>query len=244
MRRFEILLVAICAPICVGTYADSLHEDKRFLAMDRELIPLHSPEGRRLLKESTSDEAYWQLSQFYVPQPDLGSCGVASCLMVLNALPIDRPVSKLYAPYPFFTPDNFFPPEVEAIATRAKVSDSGMSLEQLSRVLATHPVSVERVFASNSSVEEFRKRARTILAKPDHYIIVNYLRTALGQKSGGHISPLAAYHEKSDTVLVLDVANFKYPWSFVSVNRLWKAMSEAIDSESQKSRGYVVITPK
>jgi len=35
--------------------------------------------------------------------------------------------------------------------------------------------------------------------------IVNYKRSAIGQKGGGHISPLGAYDEISDSFLVLDV---------------------------------------
>jgi len=34
---------------------------------------------------------------------------------------------------------------------------------------------------------------------------VNYKRSAIGQKGGGHISPLGAYDEISDSFLVLDV---------------------------------------
>ena len=40
---------------------------------------------------------------------------------------------------------------------------------------------------------------------------MNYLRKAIGQERGGHISPLAAYDAKSDRFLILDVARYKYP---------------------------------
>ena len=39
-------------------------------------------------------------------------------------------------------------------------------------------------------------RARDYLAPKDHFVIVNYLRKAIGQETGGHISPLAAYDAK------------------------------------------------
>jgi hypothetical protein len=35
-------------------------------------------------------------------------------------------------------------------------------------------------------------------------VIVNYLRNAIGQEWGGHISPLAAYDADTDRFLILD----------------------------------------
>jgi hypothetical protein len=59
-----------------------------FLTMPKDLIPLDSMPGRQLFRESHANEAFWRLAQFYCTQPDLGSCSVASCLMILNAMPI------------------------------------------------------------------------------------------------------------------------------------------------------------
>jgi hypothetical protein len=42
-------------------------------------------------------------------------------------------------------------------------------------------------------------------------VIVNYLRKAIGQEKGGHISPLAAYDAETDRFLILDVSRYKYP---------------------------------
>ena len=50
-----------------------------------------------------------------------------------------------------------------------------------------------------------------ISASRGHFVIVNYLRKALGEQTGGHISPLAAYDGKADRFLILDVARYKYP---------------------------------
>jgi hypothetical protein len=211
--------------------------------MDSTLIPLQSRDGRQLLKESKAQEAFWELSQYYAPQPDLGSCSVASCTMILNALPIDRPVSPHHAPFKLFTPDNFFTKEVEAIVPRKQVSSSGMSLGQLASVLATYPLAVETVYASDSDLDRFRKVLADSLARPDTFVLVNYLRKSLGQESGGHISPLGAYNQQADRVLILDTANYKYPWTWVKTEHLWKAMVES-DPESKRSRGYVLVSAK
>jgi glutathione-S-conjugate glycine hydrolase len=223
-------------------------EDKHFLPTDKVLTPLNSAEGRRLLLESKAQEAFWNLSQFYAPQPDLGSCSVASCTMVLNALPIERPVSKQHQPYKLFTPDNFFTPEIETLlktdklTARQRVSASGITLGELAKVLSTHLVKVECVYASDSDINRFRTELRTSLGCTDRHMIVNYLRGTLHQVAGGHISPLGAYNDRADKVLILDTANYKYPWIWVKTSDLWKAMAETIDDDSQRSRGYAIVS--
>jgi hypothetical protein len=212
--------------------------------MPKELIPLNSPEGRKLLATSGSQEAFWDLAQYYTAQPDLGTCSVASCLMVLNALPVERPVSKPHGSFKLFTAENFFSPKVEEITTRKKVSSFGMSLKEVSRVLETYPVQVECVFAGESTVQVFRQKVRESLAEKDKHVIVNYLRKSLGQETGGHISPIGAYNETADKVLILDTANYKYPWTWVPVDELWKAMASAADPGSKTTRGYVLVSTK
>jgi hypothetical protein len=52
--------------------------------------------------------------------------------------------------------------------------------------------------ASDSSVEKFRAVVRDYLSQESRFVIVNYLRKAIGQEKGGHISPLAAYDAETD----------------------------------------------
>lgn len=213
-----------------------------FLPLPEGLVPLDSPRGRQIFQAS-GNEPFWRLTQFYAPQPDLGSCSVASCAMVLNALPIERPISKPHGKYRLFTPDNFFTPGVEAIASRKKVSAAGMTLQQLALVLQTFPVTVEWGYASDITLPKFRAKVKETTQQPDKYMLVNYLRKSLDQESGGHISPLGAYNEADDMVLIIDTANYKYPWTWAKLEDLWKAMKEAADPESGKTRGFVVVSP-
>jgi Phytochelatin synthase len=214
-----------------------------FLLLSEKLIPLNSPDGRQLLQESHANESFWALIQYYSSQPDLGSCSVASCTMVLNALTIARPVSKQHGRFKLFTADNLFSPEVEKIISRKRVSTSGMCLHQLNQVLASYGIQVSEYYASASTANEFRSLMRIALRTNDSFIIVNYLRDALEQESGGHISPIGAFSEKADCVLILDTANYKYPWIWVKTNELWKAMSEEADSASGLSRGFLLLSP-
>jgi len=72
-------------------------------------------------------------------------------------------------------------------------------------------------------------------------LVVSFSRTALGQTGDGHYSPVAAYHQGSDMVLVLDVARFKYPPYWVSVDTLWRAM-HARDAVTECARGWFVMS--
>ena len=72
-------------------------------------------------------------------------------------------------------------------------------------------------------------------------MIINYLRMAIGQERGGHISPLAAYDAQTDRFLILDVARYKYPPVWVTASDLFEAMNTRDADNENKTRGYVLI---
>jgi hypothetical protein len=71
-------------------------------------------------------------------------------------------------------------------------------------------------------------------------VIVNYDRAVLGQNGSGHVSPIGAYDEETDSVLVLDVARYKYPPVWVPFSTMFDAM-QSVDTGSNRSRGIVVV---
>ncbi|KAK6019952.1 hypothetical protein OSTOST_14400 [Ostertagia ostertagi] len=71
-------------------------------------------------------------------------------------------------------------------------------------------------------------------------IVASYDRSQLEQTGTGHFSPLGAFHAKSDRVLIMDVARFKYPPHWVELKQLQKAMC-SIDPTTRKTRGYVKL---
>ena len=131
--------------------------------------------------------------------------------MVLNALGLPALAVPEYTPYRTFTQDNVLSERTDAILPRETLARQGMTLDQIGAILDTQPVHAEVHHASDSSVDEFRRLARAYPGEGGHFVIVNYLRKALGEQTGGHISPLAAYDGKADRFLVLDVARYKYP---------------------------------
>jgi hypothetical protein len=104
-----------------------------------------------------------------------------------------------------------------------------------------HPVAVEVRHAADGGLDGFRAAARDYLAARDHFVLVNYQRKALGQEIGGHISPLAAYDEKADRFLILDVARYKHQPVWVRASDLFDAMNTPDAANDNKTRGYVLI---
>lgn len=208
-------------------------------ALPANLVALDSPEGERLLLEAKAREDFFHLVTTYVAQEQPSFCGVASSVMILNALPIASPPAE---PGALFNQTNFFNEAGNRVRPREDVLRGGMTLETIADLLRTHPTEVKAVYASDTTLEAFRDLAAKNLAKADDYIIVNYQRSELGQETTGHFSPLGAYDEKTDRFLLMDVARYKYPPVWVEAATLFKAMS-TLDLDSGKSRGFVVVSP-
>ena len=124
------------------------------------------------------------------------------------------------------------------------IKRQGITMDQLGGLLAVQPVTVSVRHAADSSVEAFRNEAREALAASGRFVIVNYLRKAIGQKKGGHISPLAAFDAESDRFLILDVARYKYPPVWVKTAELFAAMNTQDPDNENKTRGYVLVAKK
>jgi len=212
------------------------------LPLPDNLIDMRSDRGEQLLRESDALEAFVPLSVNFVTQENQAFCGVASIVMVLNALQLPAPAVPEYDPYRTFTQDNFLNEQTEAILPLDVLAKQGMTLDQLSELLATQPVKVERHHAADATLDAFRSTARDYLGKEGHFVIVNYLRKAIGQEKGGHISPLAAYDAETDRFLILDVSRYKYPPVWVTAADLFNAMNTTDADNQNRTRGFVLVT--
>jgi hypothetical protein len=212
------------------------------LSLPSNLIDLRSPQGEALLLETRALDAYFPISIAFETQKTQAYCGVASIVMVLNAIRAPAPTTPEYQPYNIFTQDNVLTDKTDTILPRGVLAQQGMTLDQLGQILGLYPLSVDVRHAAPSGLDEFRKTASAYLASKDHFVLVNYLRKALGEERGGHISPLAAYDEKADRFLILDVARYKYPPVWVSSSDLFDAMNTPDAANENKTRGYVLIS--
>jgi hypothetical protein len=210
------------------------------LPLPEALIAVDTAEGMQLLKDSWSKSDFVKLAIHFETQQNLGYCGVATTAMAMNALGAKRPVSAQHGPYCIFNQDNVFSEAAKAVKSPEAVAKNGLTLAQLGQFLKCQDCAAEVTLASDSTADAFRRIVASVTEDQESFIIVNYLRKAIGQESGGHISPVAAYNKAADSVLILDVARFKYPPVWVPVNRLWPAMV-AVDADSGRSRGFVVV---
>lgn len=206
-------------------------------------IPLATADGMALLSSSDARADYGALAQELVTQATLTYCGVASSVMVLNSLAVPAPVVPGYGSYRFWTQDNFWTGiDPERVVNANAVRRRGMTLQELSALLQGHGLQVERIHGQDLDLNSFRRRLRESLANPADRLLVNYNRPEVGQKGGGHIAPLAAYHAGRDQVLILDVSRYRYPTAWVPVTDLWRAI-RGIDADSGLSRGLVLVRP-
>jgi len=201
------------------------------LPLAEGLIPIASSSGQALLSEKRYIADYERLTQNFESQSRPAFCGVASSVVVLNAL---------RSAGPRVTQATFFTDAASKVRGSLQVTFAGMSLAQLGGLLHAHGLAVTLFYASDIPVDAFRSIARENLRTSGDFVLVNYQRAVLGQGKIGHISPLAAYNASTDRFLILDVAAYKYPPVWVSTAALWNAMN-TLDSSSDRTRGFILV---
>lgn len=209
------------------------------LPLPDHLVPLTSTDGQVLLRDSEALADYVPLTTQFVTQINQAFCGVASMAMVLNALGVPAPLAPQWE-RGYFTQENLLNEQTEAIIGQETIARQGLTLAELAGILETYPVTADVYYGSDVSLEEFRNQIRTNLETPGNYVLINYLRRAIGQERGGHISPLAAYDADTDRFLILDVSRYKYPPVWVQAETLWESINTT-DSVSGKTRGFLLI---
>lgn len=233
-----------------------------------ELTAFSSQEGKRYLMEAFAGgtaESYWKLTEHFVNQSDPAFCGVTTLLMCLNAMCID-PNIRWRGGWRFYGSEDVLLDRCCFSAER--IRRKGIVLEDFARLGRCHGLNIDlkrpplphnmsskdkgnhvsncKDGDASFSLDDFRQDIRWILsgteAKYQPLLVVSFSRSALGQTGDGHFSPIAAYHEETDQVLVLDVARFKYAPYWVKVDDLYHSM-EDLDSDTNKPRGWFLLSP-
>jgi hypothetical protein len=237
MRVFTSSLKVIGLGLCLAAGSVSAET----LPLPEPLIGLNSERGARLLLESEANRSYWPLSIQFVTQKNQAYCGVASLVMVLNALGLPAPTTPEFEPFKTFTQDNLLNDDTEKVLPKEVLAKIGMTLDQIGGILESYSVTADVRHAADTNVDEFRKLATEAMNTPNRYVIVNYLRRTIGQERGGHISPLAAYDADTDRFLVLDVSRYKYPPVWVEADDLFAAMNTPDSDNGNRTRGFVLV---
>ena len=231
------------------------------------LVEWDSEESLRRLSRSAHKTDFFPLSNHFVSQENKIFCGLASSVIVLNALrlgqrdglPQDNQSIKkderAWLPpgfNPFFekyTPGNILNSQTkkktEILGNPIQIngdlkSDYGLQLRQLAQVLRANQLSVTiQVVNEAADAKTVKQEITENLVTRNDFVLINYDRKSLGQKGGGHISPLGAYDKKSDSFLIMDVNPNKAPWVWVKSDDLIGAMRTF---DTVENRGYLLVS--
>jgi hypothetical protein len=152
--------------------------------------------------------------------------------------------------YHRYTQNNFLAHEpTQKVKTREQVfgkpaapdqkPDGGIQLRQFHGMLQAHGLDVQlRIVEDKLPEATITAELKQNLKTPGDYVVVNYHRPSLGQKGGGHISPLGAYDEASGSFLVMDVNPNGQPWVWVKAADLIRSMRTP---DVKENRGYVLV---
>lgn len=231
------------------------------------LVAFASKESQNRLTRSQAKVDFFELAGEYEAQMNAGTCGPTSAVIVLNALrpqtdarrPVDRtafpeerwkmlpagwsPVKPRYTQRAFLVDERLtavksferFYGEKDESGQR----DPGLQLEELYKILVLNGLDVTLGIVTDETTDaEVKKAMIANLKRADDYVIINYHRKALGQPGGGHISPVAAYDEQSDSFLVMDTNPNKAPWVWVDAADLIAAMRTF---DKTQNRGYLLV---
>ncbi len=182
-------------------------------------------------------------------------CGAATAVAIINSLRfitkpgdgddgVDLPVDPIYNPYAYATQTDIFDkcteksviketgggPGVDGILT----PPFGLNMDQVAALLQCHlhstksrtwTVTTQYVDPTHQTPGKLKFDLKNALQDPFSRVLVNYDRSQLGQNGGGHWSPIGGYSDKQDMFLLLDVAKYKYPPTWVPAERLFDALA-------------------
>jgi glutathione gamma-glutamylcysteinyltransferase len=224
-------------PLPEPTY--SVH--KRVLP--EHLIALSSPHGKTMLLDALQHktaESYWNLMNHFCNQSDPAYCGVTTLLICLNSMSVD-PNVRWRGGWRYYGEEDTI--LQRCCIPKERIQRAGITITEFARLAKCQGLQVTtKQPIDRNTVNEFRQDVKEILSKEDGLIVASFSRSALGQTGEGHFSPIAAYHEETDSVLVLDVARFKYSPYWVSISELHDAM-KPWDETSHQSRGWFILYP-
>ncbi|WP_282499140.1 phytochelatin synthase family protein [Pantoea stewartii] len=232
-----------------------------------QIVDWQSPEGIQRLTQATVKQDFFSLAPQFEGQNNKVYCGVASATIVLNSLRLHKnkkiePDSSLINTEDrvYFPKNNGWQPfwnrytqtSVVKYSSKPRIeifgkpktpggqSDYGLHLEDERRLLSNAGLKVKAVPVKDlAQQDKMKKEIIAAMQQDNSFVIVNFLRSAIGQSGGGHFSPLGAYDAKSDSFLIMDVSNTEHPWIWIDSQTLFKGMNTLDGAEN---RGYLLLS--
>lgn len=183
---------------------------------------------------------YFQVLQGMDAQVNQAYCGVATSAAIMNSFRGDivLPVDHVYSPYPYAVQADILNTTcVSANVVRINSTfngilapPGGLVLDQVKSLLecslpASATLRKVHVNPSIVSIDQMRQDMKDALLDPNSRVLINFDRAAVGQAGGGHFSPLGSYSSSKDAFLVMDVAKYKYPMSWIPTDLLYQSLS-------------------
>jgi hypothetical protein len=233
------------------------------------VVNWNSKDGVERFERSNFKGDFFRLAHHYKPQINPAACGQAAATVVLSAIyelnqksfPVieEWPISfgdKKYAlQYRLINETNFFNEATDKILDRRTISmkvtkkdgsfGGGIDADELQKMLKIQGVKSKLVIVdkfSDEKLESFRKLVKEVVNSPKEFLLLNYDHS-YKSLMGGHFSPIAAYDEKSDSVLMLDVAAHRNPWIWINLSDVYHAMNTKNYAQTSY-RGYLVVDTK
>ena len=263
--KFKIIFLFLLCILMI--YAVTKQNNNQRLSSSLILVEWDSEESIQRLSRSSHKADFFPLSNHFVSQENKIFCGLASSVIVLNALrlrqkeglPQDKKSiekkERKWLPVDFnpflekYTSNNILNDQtkkkIEMLGKPIQINDEmkrdyGLQLRQLAQVLLANQLSVTiRIVDEMMDANIIKQEIIKNLATQNDFVLVNYDRKSLGQKGGGHISPLGAYDQGSDSFLIMDVNPNKAPWVWVKSKDLIEAMRTF---DTVENRGYLLIS--
>ncbi|MCX8958746.1 phytochelatin synthase family protein [Erwinia psidii] len=231
-----------------------------------QIVDWQSSEGIQRLSQASVKQDFFSLAPQFEGQNNKVYCGIASATIVLNTMRLHEnkkiePDSSLISPEDraYFPKKNGWvpfwnrytqtsvvnysgKPRIEIFGkpkTPGGEADYGLHLEDERRLLTNAGLKVNAVpVRALEQQEKMKKEIIAAMQQDKSFVIVNFLRSAIGQSGDGHFSPLGAYDAKSDSFLIMDVSNTEHPWIWLDSQTLFKGMHTLDGAEY---RGYLIV---
>lgn len=226
----------------------------------------NSQEGIAKFNSSQYKNDFFQLANFYQAQQNPLFCSSASALIIKNALfypeipsqsssETIKPDGSKIPFYLFISQEEFFNQKTETIKPKSVINfqekstklspndyDPGLNLSDFAKILKIHKIKSKIYYQTEfneNEINKFRNVLKNILNDKNKFLIANFDGKILQAKTNGHISPIVAFDEISDSLLILDVALHKNQWYWVKLADFVKAMN-TIDGNF--FRGYLIVS--
>ena len=260
-----LLVTALISGLVPGLLPGAYASEETTSIPVQGLVAFASDEGMARFVRAGAKADFPALANQFEPQSNVAFCGPTTAAIVLNAvrgrsrdLPRDR--SRLRAEDLQFAPSGFDPTvprytqdnvilkgrktrsqvlgePISADGTR--VRDPGYQLRQFDEMLRANDLVTRLVVVDDAKpVAEIRAELVENLQRAGDYVVVNYRREEVGQRGGGHISPLGAYDADSDSFLVLDVNPSSAGWVWMPTATLIRGMRTF---DTVENRGYILV---